>query len=391
MNRKNILKLISNSLREKGWICVSFFTFIYLVEVVFVSRKLDFTNLSNNSILLFELLDINFELTYPFTIIFSFALIVTGYFLVKKVFSNNLAVYTILIFVLSPWSIYLTVAGSVYIILTFSMIVSFYGIIITKKKPYLGIPIFYLGALSGIYTSIHSIFLFTFLIYYLMYYVTPRIKKMIIMGGVFLIILPMILLTSSNISGIKSIVKKEFSIFSDFGMTNAINQLRGETNTASFGQIGRIVDNKFTYYSRHFIFSILNNLTPVYYFTNQHKLLGFSFLPPIFLGFLIPFLIGVFSLFKQARKEIILIITLILLVLPSVFSKNSPDLEKLFVLFPFISLSVSKGLQIMVKTNNVYHKILFGFCISLIIYQFLVSAWSVSILEPIRYSKYISI
>ena len=117
----------------------------------------------------------------------------------------------------------------------------------------------------------------------------------------------------------------QFTIFTNIGLLNSINEYRGETNQSVFAPIAKIIENKYIYFSEHLIFSILKQFTPSTYFTNQAHLLGFSFSPPIFLGFIIPFLLGLVKLIKMLPgNKISEVLLIFLLVLPSIVSKNSP-------------------------------------------------------------------
>ncbi|MDO8657660.1 MAG: hypothetical protein Q7K55_02890, partial [Candidatus Levybacteria bacterium] len=172
---------------------------------------------------------------------------------------------------------------------------------------------------------------------------------------------------------------------------NSVNSFRGENNQTVFAPIGKVIENRYIYLSEHTLFNILQQFTPATYFTNHAKLLGFSFAPPIYLGFIIPFLLGSFTLIKSLTKtDILKIVIVFLLLVPSILSKDSPDLSRLIIVSPVIFFIISRGLYDFLsdykKGNSRFLLILTIFLVTL---QFLITLTDIAIREPIRLQMFL--
>lgn len=183
----------------------------------------------------------------------------------------------------------------------------------------------------------------------------------------------------------------QITIFSDVGLLNAVNSFRGENNQTVFAPLGKIIENRYIYFSEHLIFNILKQFTPATYFTNQTRLLEFSFTPPIFLGFIIPFLFGLLKLAKSIPKRGVLeSLTGISLFLPSILSKDSPDLSRLVLVSPFIFFIISSGLYELILN---YRKKAFYFLLLLTFFmvtsQFFITITDIAIREPVRLQQFL--
>lgn len=182
----------------------------------------------------------------------------------------------------------------------------------------------------------------------------------------------------------------QFTIFSNIGLLNTVNEYRGETNQTIFAPIAKVVENKYIYFSEHLLFNTLKQFTPATYFTNQIQLLGFSFSPPIYLGFLIPFLFGLAKLSKKIFKaRIYEITTVFLLVLPSILLKDSPNLPALVLVSPIIFLCISIGLYEFIENpKNKIFRLLLVLTISLVALQFFTTLSDIAIREPVRFESF---
>lgn len=172
------------------------------------------------------------------------------------------------------------------------------------------------------------------------------------------------------------------TLYSDPGIINGLNQLRGESAAPS--PLNRIIENKISYLSLHFIFNFLENFSPAFYFTPEAKILGFSFSPPILFGFIITSAIGLLSLLKNLRRFLFAILAFAILILPSTLSKNSPDLERLIITVPFISLLSGYGYSKITNILPKYEKAVKLTFLILLIFQYLIIIFDISSREPTR-------
>ena len=180
-------------------------------------------------------------------------------------------------------------------------------------------------------------------------------------------------------------------VFSDIGLLNSVNEYRGETNQSVFDPIGKIIENKYIYFSEHILFNVLKQFTPSTYFSNQAHLLGFSFSPPIYLGFIIPFMFGLIKLIKffpKNRKYHLL--PFFFLLLPSIFSKNSPDLSRLVLIAPIVFAIVASGIwELILNYKRKKYAFLLLLTIFIVGIQFAITLVDIAIREPIRLQMFL--
>jgi hypothetical protein len=184
----------------------------------------------------------------------------------------------------------------------------------------------------------------------------------------------------------KSVLQTEIRAFRDPGLINTVNSYRGEAIEENLGAMARISENKYLFSGEFILLKFIQQLSPPTFFTPQEKLLSFSFSPPIFLGFIIPFFYGIYLLLKTetARK---IIITSTLLVIPSVLAKAPVDLNRLVIFMPVILFVIAYGLiKLMQQKNNklIYITIL----TILVIFQMLVTFSDIKNRERNRFEKY---
>lgn len=186
--------------------------------------------------------------------------------------------------------------------------------------------------------------------------------------------------------------RSEISLFENVGLINSVNEFRGETNQTIFAKFGKLIENRYIYLSEHLIFNILKQFTPATYFTNQVPMFNFSFSPPIYLGFIIPFSFTLFELIKTFGRNMIFKLSLvILLMLPSILYKSSPDLSRLILISPVIFFIISKGLyELILNIKRKKFKFLIFITIFLVTLQFFLTLSDIAIREPVRYQALIN-
>lgn len=178
----------------------------------------------------------------------------------------------------------------------------------------------------------------------------------------------------------------QITIFSNIGLINAVNSFRGETSQTIFAPIGKFIENRYIYFSEHLLFNILKQFTPATYFTNQARLLGFSNTPPIYLGFLIPFLFGLLRLLRSIpRNRILEIITGIFLIFPSILAKDSPDLSRLVLISPIIFYIISFGMyEFVLNYQKRFFRFLLFITLFIVMVQFLITLSDIAARESLR-------
>lgn len=166
------------------------------------------------------------------------------------------------------------------------------------------------------------------------------------------------------------------TFYSDPGVINGLNQLRGESFQNGFGLVSKVIENKYIYLSLHFLFNLIEQFSPAVYFSPEVKILGFSFSPPILFPFMILAIIGLVNLIKKPRILPIIFLLFTILVLPSALSKDSPDLERLIIALPAISILSGYGFTKIKKLKYIIF--------ILICFQLAVILIDISLREPVR-------
>lgn len=335
----------------------------------------------------FELAEFNFK--FPLWIFFLFNLmnILLLWFICRAFFSKRKALIPVLLFALSPWSAYLTVAGSFYIILTTFVLLTILGILKIRVGNYtIGVALFILGNLLSLYSSIILLLVFPFFVLGLMKFKILSIKdiKIIIILIIFFC-LPLIFLLLKNTAGVKNIYQSQVTIFSDPGLISAVNNFQGEVHQRGLNFLARAIENRYIYFGEYITLKAFKNITPATYFTPQEKLLKFSFTPPIFLGLLIPFLYGLFLVLSSPIFRMYLILSTFLIV-PSFLSSSLVDLNRLVLFKPVIILITGLGLiKLGGKRRLLYLTII------LVLFQLGVTIFDINHREYLRYERYLGI
>lgn len=258
--------------------------------------------------------------------------------IIQRLANYKIGLLAALLYAISPWTAYLELVSSPYIFLLSSILFL-----------YLGIQIFNIS--KGIFLLL-----------------------IIAIGGFFLY------------------RYNQITVFSNIGLINDVNSFRGETNQTFLSPLGKIIENRYIYLSEHLTFNILKQFTPATYFTNQVRLLGFSNSSPIYLGFIIPFVSGLLiSARLMPVNRISEIIAGTLFILPSILSKDSPDLSRLILISPIIFFVISISLYEFILN---YRKKVFLFLLFLTVFmvvlQFLVTISDIAVREPVRLQMFLN-
>lgn len=290
---------------------------------------------------------------------------------------------------LSPWSAYLDVSGSIYILILTLLLISFLGFQIFVKFKYdIGFYMILISLGLLLYTHI------------LMLIVVPILLILLIKKGVFkqlrlkifyiffaIAFLILIGLMIGNKEGVTNLTRLHFNFLLDPRLINSVNEYQGELRMSPYFNVGRFIENKYTFVGQYIIFNVLKQFTPATYFTSQQTMLDFSFTPPVFLGFIIPFTLGLFLI--RIRRKYAAVIAFFILLLPSIVSKASPNLERLILIAPVFYLIISQGLEKLVqkRKHNIY-KILLIVTLFLVIFQVLLTFIDIAFLEEMRIKEF---
>lgn len=304
-------------------------------------------------------------------------------------FGKRIGFLVPLFYAISPWPAYLAVGGSIYILILFGVTLLYSGLLLAKNgKDIWGIILSLSGIGVMVYSSLAMIFVLPFFLWgiYKSGLYANKVKFFYLAAG--LILLPLVFLSIFNINSLKMVSIKEVSLFNEVGLINSVNTFRGEIGSAGYPDMGVLVENKITYLGRHVLFNTLTVFSPFTYFTQQFKLLGFSFSPPILLGILIPFLYGLVGMFRSENRNYNLLFLTLPLLAPTIIHSYSPDLNSLILILPLIIFISAWGTAQLVKNK----KWLFvAITSALILIQGLTTLYDIKTREPIRYQKTVEI
>lgn len=384
-----------------------------LILRVYTSSYL-FPQLFQESFLFAELLGIPVNIPLWFIYFFGVLNILLLYITSRNFFSNTQALLLSFLYCVSPWVIYTEASGSLYVFFLTLILVIFYGYLNLSKNKVLGLSLILVGSLVLVYSSILMWFVvLPILLFLLLNHIIPQFaagingsyknfpkdtqsdllrnssifqfrKFKIILVAFFLLLLPLLALVFFNKAGFLNIKNQEITLFSDIGLINAVNTFRGETLQTKYDLIARIAENRYIYLAKHTLFNFLKHLSPAFYFTSEVKMFERSFSPPIFLGFLIPFILGLSFWGRIIKLYKWKILSLLFLVLPSVLSKDSPNMVRLLLLSPLIFLTIVFGFQRIYEYPKKVSKLLIFIIITLVILQGLVTVADIAIREATR-------
>lgn len=305
------------------------------------------------------------------------------YRILKKKYSLVIA----LLYSVSPWAAYLDISGSIYVFLLTWILLLFYGVQLLKEG---GFKKGFLVTLISVVILFYTHFLMLLVILPILFVIFKnkifdsfQVKIFIIILSILLV--PLLILMINNKEGMINLTRLHVSLFTDPGLINSVRQFQGELGKGYLSLIGKIIENKYAFVSEHIINSVLKQFTPGTYFTYQAKLLGFSFSPPILLGFIIPFIVGLPKSLSYLKTIKISWLILFALLLPSILSKNSPDLNKLILIAPIIYFPIVLGItKLFDRIGGKINRVLLAIFLILIFFQSLVLLIDIPVLEKLR-------
>jgi len=213
-----------------------------------------------------------------------------------------------------------------------------------KKSFFWGAIIFFLFSL---YSSKSAwFFLFPFLVFWLIYnkFAVTSLKVFIIVTIFFL---PFLFIFFRLPSAKQSFLENDLTFFSDMGIRNAINMMRGEEIRYGLPFLGRLFYNK-SFWLIKFLENFLRHFTPRFFFAagDQNLLHGFSNFGPVPLVGLLPALLGLVDLMRNKDERLkILFSWFTFAVFPSVLMIKSPDQLKFLFSLPVVIILIGLGIS----------------------------------------------
>lgn len=363
---------------------------LFLINAAFLVREIYPIHLLEQRLMFFDLLEFNVILPSWIIYLFGTTNIFLFWMIAKYFFRKSASLIPVMIYCLSPWSIYLMVAGSFYIYLLFLSLVTILGILRLKSsKSIWDKIIFILASCILLYSHLLLLIIYPILISGVILSNIVSIKTMRLpLLIIALLCIPLFVSIWRNQIGIINIFHNQVTILSDPGYINIINAFRGESSKAGFFYVSKLVDNKFAYLSKYLIYKFIKNIVPSTFFTAQEKLLGFSFSPPIYLGFIIPFFYGlyIFITSKVFRRYLWLFL---IFIIPSLFSKQLVNLNRLVLLEPFIIAIISIGLlQLIKRYKDITFRLILILIFFLVSLQYINNIFDINYREYPRYKRY---
>lgn len=375
---------------EKYFIVIILLT--HQLLIIFIHNVLYPIHFAPKNFFFLELIGSKFDITYELFFILDAANLILLWLISKLIFKNKFSIIPPFIYSIIPWSSYLVAAGSFYVYLLFILLIIVYGLLKIESNKKMGSFLLVGGILGGVYSS----FLFLILLPLILCLLSilklipfKSLKSLFVIS--FLLILPLLFLIYTNLLGFKNILNGETQIFSDPGLINTVNSYQGAVREAGFVNLARIAENRYIFATEYIFLKYMKSLVPVTYFTSQEKLLFFSFSPPIYLGFLIPFLYGLYQLITSSiLKKAFLVSTF--LTIPSILSKPMIDLNRMIIFAPVVIFIITYGIiTLYEQRKNKSKKIASVFLMltmALVIFQLLVILSDISLREKDRYATY---
>lgn len=362
---------------------------IHQLLIIFIHSVLYPIHYASKNLFFLEITGGKFDITYETLFLLDAVNLILLWLISKLIFKNKFSITAPLIYAIIPWSSYLVSAGSFYIYLLLILLITVYGLLKTGSNKKLGYPLLIGGIIIGIYSSALLLILLPLLLFLLSILKLISIKDLKpLVAILFLSTVPLLFLIYSNMLGFKNIINNEIKIFEDPGLLNMVNSFQGAANQQGFGQLAKLSENKYLFFSEYILLKVTKQFVPSAIFTPQEKLLNFSFSPPIYLGFLIPFVFGFCQMLKTSRLRKALFLST-LLIIPSVLAKSIVDLNRLFILMPVIVLVITFGLVLLYEQRNKKKIAIFlAITILLVIFQIIVTISDIQIREKDRFIRY---
>ncbi len=324
---------------------------------------------------------INHSLGVPWQIMPLFWLgnLIVIFLIGKQLFNRKLGLLSSLIYSITPYFAYLTVAGSFYLYLSFWFLLLYYALL-KSKQGNLFKAVVVISVAIICFSSLFGVVLLTGVAF--------LNQSRIFLKSLAVSIIILAVFCSLNFAAFKNIASNQITFLADPAVYHNVDIFQGESKAAGYKIVSRLVENKYLYISKYLLLKFLTNINPLIFFTAQEKMLGFSFTPPFYLGLLIPFFFGLYKLLqtKQIKK---LILLSVILTLPSFFGQSLIDLNRVVILAPVILFVIIFGLwEIYQIKSFTIKKTILGLMMLMLIVQVLSMCFDIRMREYPRFLRY---
>lgn len=363
---------------------------IHQVFTVFLRANLFPIHYLNQNLLFLDLIHKNLFFSYPILFVVDALNIIIFWFLGRKFFKHPYSFLPALIYSVSPWGSYLAASGSNYIFYLFLVLINIYGLTLIKSnKIKIGGFLVVISFVFAIYCS--TFLLMIFPLVYLCLIITNfiSVKELrVYLFVVVLFVIPLVCLIFKNKLAVGNIIANEVGIFSDPGLINTVNSFRGEAMDEHLGLLAKLSENKYIFSVEYVFVKFVRHLVPSTFFTSEEKLLGFSFSPPLYLGFLIPFVFGVCEQLKKKTNRTLLLISCLLIV-PSLMVKAPVDLARLLIFVPVVIFFISLGfVRLFEKFKTRSFRYLLAVTFVFLVCQLVLTITDIRVRERVRFERY---
>jgi hypothetical protein len=300
----------------------------------------------------------------------------------NRLFGKRIAFISSLLFAISPWTGYLDSAGAFYTFLLSLLLIGFLSLLNLKGSK-LWTVLFVVSITALFYSSILMWIVVPILL--LGAIKTKQIGSSKALSSILAVtLIPLLLLALTHLSAFKSEWGLRASIFRSPGLVNTVNQYRGELIGTPYEKFGRLIENRYFYLSEHIALTTLQHFAPSTYFTSDARLLYFSYSPPIYLGFLIPAIIGLSGWLALLRKYGLVALVPLSLMIPSILYHYTPFMNRLVIFAPVIFLTISYGMADLMKHKEKKWRIILFITVALVAVQFLTVLSDIVLREGVR-------
>lgn len=328
-------------------------------------------------------------LPHQIIILSNFGNIILIWYLGKKILNSQFGLLSALLYAISPWTIYLAISNSIYTFLLFYFLIIFIGMnLMYEGRNITGQLLLIVGTNTLLYSHLLMLFVVPILLIGIIIIKNLSLNKLkVFLVTTLIICLPLPFLMVGNSIGVNNILNNQSKVFSDVGLLNTVVSFQGESKKAGYSFISRATENKYIYLLKYAIFKSIKQIMPSAYFTSQERLLNFSFSPPIYAGFLIPFFYGLALVMRSPILRKYLLLSLILII-PSFLSKTFVDLNRLILFSPTVIFLISYGLIKIAHKEKVIATTILYLIIGLVLLQFIVTLFDINLREYPRYERF---
>ncbi|MBU2577907.1 glycosyltransferase family 39 protein [Patescibacteria group bacterium] len=308
------------------------------------------------------------------------------YGIAKQLFDQKVALWSAFLAAASPWSVFLSrVAFPEGLSFSFFAVGIYF--LLKSKKNTLSVIFSIIALLLSLYCSQTAWFVIFPLLTYLLFWdkniFTSKKQIRIILLTCFILFLPLLGIYLRLPSAKQSLIDNNLSLFTDIGILNGINAMRGDELRMGTPLFGKIFFNKLFWLAK-ITERVLGHFSPYFYFAKgeQNPLHGLWNFGPMFLVLIFPFISGLLIIVKKPNyPQKLFLFWFLIVATVSGLLKKSPDLSRLIFGSPLIFIIISLGLV------NFSRRLVNWVMIPLILVNFFFVFYDAAVKEPVRAQK----